>query len=286
MKNNLLFILVAWFFIASAQAQNPVPNPSFENWTDGNPDLWYVINIPSLAIPITEVSPGHTGNKALKSEVIDFLGNPLFSPVQSHVDEHLNGFPVSQNYSNLRLFYKFHPVGGDDLKIAVFMLDENGISIGFQEHIISEPAENFTEINIPIPYEFSGEVERCLISMVIEDLGLEGEDIGSYFIVDDVELNNGATPTQEELPNFEVSHVFPNPCSSSLNINIFMTETDHVTVGIYDMNGNKLMELMNGEMHDGNYTLQADMSGFPAGTYLCRLATSKGAKAIPFRVVR
>lgn len=268
------FTLVLLVLANISTAQNPVPNPSFENWTDGNPDQWFVINLPGIGVPVTEVSPGRSGGKALKSEVVEAFGNPLLTPVQSHADENLNGFPVEQNFTNLRLHYKFSPVGGDDLKVAVFMLDENGVYISGDEVIISEAAANFTELNIPIVYDFPGAAKRCVVSMVIEDIGLEGEDVGSYFIVDDVELNNGEeTPTWEESPQIAEVRIFPNPCAATLNITLSAEVGGHYSVGIFDLQGREVQRVLDGEMHNGVYDLQADLSNLPSGTYVCKVSS-------------
>jgi hypothetical protein len=38
---KIIHVLVILFFCAGIlQAQNPVPNPGFENWTAGDPDGW------------------------------------------------------------------------------------------------------------------------------------------------------------------------------------------------------------------------------------------------------
>jgi hypothetical protein len=277
MKINLFTLVFFLFANILATAQNPVPNPGFENWTDGNPDHWFVINLPGIGVPVTEVTPGRTGGKALKSEVVEVFGNPLLSPLQSHTDENLNGFPVEQNYTNLRLYYQFSPMGSDDLKVAILMFDENAFPLSGDEVVISEAASNFTELNIPIVYDFSGEAARCIISMVIEDVSLEGEDIGSYFIVDDVELNNGgATPSREEVPNLADVRVFPNPCTATANITLTVEDGGHYLVGIFDLQGREVVRVLDEDMHNGIYELKADFHHLQAGNYVCKVASPTG----------
>jgi Secretion system C-terminal sorting domain len=275
---TILFTL-AFFLFANllATAQNPVPNPGFENWTGGNPNHWFIINLPGIGVPVTEVTPGRTGGKALKSEVVEVFGNPLLSPLQSHADENLNGFPVEQNYTNLRLYYQFNPMGGDDLKVAILVFDENGFPLSGDEVVISEAAANFTELNIPIVYDFPGEAARCLVSMVIEDVSLEGEDIGSYFIVDDVELNNGgATPTSEESPYLPNVRVYPNPCTATANITLTVEDGGHYSVGIFDLQGREVVRVLDEDMHGGIYELKADLHHLQGGTYIFKVASPAG----------
>lgn len=278
MKTHL-FTLVLLVLANISTAQNPVPNSSFENWTDGNPNQWFTINIPGLFEMTTPESPGHAGSKAAKCEVLSVATGVVVPVLQSHADENMDGFPVDQAYTNLRLHYKFHPEGGDLFKLAVFMFSENGTTVGFKEVAIAEAAENFTELNLSIDYNgLPGDPVRCLVSMVVAPGEFpDVETPGSYFIVDDVELNNGEeTPTWEESPQFAEVRIFPNPCAATLNITLSAEVGGHYSVGIFDQQGREVQRVLDEELYNGVYDLQADLSYLPSGTYVCKVSSQAG----------
>jgi hypothetical protein len=282
MKNNLHFLFISLIISVFAQAQNPMPNPGFENWTDGNPDQWFTINIPGLFLTTTPASPGHSGSKAAKCEVLSMATGVVVPILQSHVDENMNGFPIDRAYSNLQLHYKFHPEGEDVFKVAVFMLSENGTAVGFKEVAIATAAENFTELNLPIEYNgMPGDPVRCLVSMVIAPGEFpDMETPGSYFIVDDVELNDGgSTPVEEEKPQLTDVRIFPNPCAATVNITLSVETGGHYSLGIFDLQGREVLLVLDEEMHGGVYDLQADLSNLPSGTYVCKVASSAASNS-------
>src|SRR5262245_1477629 len=98
MKKNLLILAIcSWTML---QAQNPVPNPGFENWTSGNPDNWTANNFGPGASPVMQTTPSYNGLLALKGEVI-LVGPVSFFPILSSTDASAVGFPVSQAYAQL-----------------------------------------------------------------------------------------------------------------------------------------------------------------------------------------
>ncbi|MFM6913878.1 MAG: DUF1501 domain-containing protein, partial [Aquirufa sp.] len=70
----------------------------------------------------------------------------------------------------------------------------------------------------------------------------------------------------------------PNPASGSVRIQFAAFEAMHVELALFDMQGQKLGFIFAGDVLSGTYTYPADISAFPAGTYLVSLATSTGAR--------
>ena len=117
MKTNLIF-LVAFIcgFALTAHAQ--IPNPGFENWTSGNPDGWGTSNaFPAGMINVTQTTDCHSGSYAVRGDVINFFGTPMGPAIQSGPGG--KGFPVSEQYHSLELYYKFTPIGGDKFSVNV-----------------------------------------------------------------------------------------------------------------------------------------------------------------------
>jgi hypothetical protein len=65
--------------------------------------------------------------------------------------------------------------------------------------------------------------------------------------------------------------VYPNPVSGTANINCNITRNSNVSVALYNLLGEKVMDIYNGNMEIGTRSLSFTTNGLPAGFYLCRL---------------
>src|SRR2546430_16754306 len=118
--------------VSFSYAQNPVPNPSFELWTSGEPDSWLTNNVASPPTPVifvTQVSPGNTGPSAARGDVMS-LGGFIIPPTLASTDNTANGFPVNKVYGTMSCYYKFNSQGGDILQITVAMENAAGNGVG------------------------------------------------------------------------------------------------------------------------------------------------------------
>jgi hypothetical protein len=66
---------------------------------------------------------------------------------------------------------------------------------------------------------------------------------------------------------FAVKPVSPNPVSGSAVINYSIGIDGHTSIILYNMNGQRIMDLVSEEQGDGVYELTVDLSGLPAGNY-------------------
>jgi endoglucanase len=72
----------------------------------------------------------------------------------------------------------------------------------------------------------------------------------------------------------------PNPMRSSTTISYYLSESGSVKISIYNMNGQRIKDLVQKSLTEGTYSLQwlgDDNNGnmLPEGIYICRLATDK-----------
>jgi len=70
----------------------------------------------------------------------------------------------------------------------------------------------------------------------------------------------------------------PNPASGHVRLQFAAFEATRVELALFDMQGQKLGTIFAGDVLSGTYSYSADISAFPAGTYLISLATSTGAR--------
>ena len=96
MKNYFFCLQLLYFLLLVPLTFSQIPNHSFENWTNGNPDNWMTNNITGYVEPVTQSNDAHSGNYSVKMEMMIAMSS-LLQPVIT-VGEYGLGFPVSQRY--------------------------------------------------------------------------------------------------------------------------------------------------------------------------------------------
>ncbi len=71
------------------------------------------------------------------------------------------------------------------------------------------------------------------------------------------------------------SNGYPNPFADQLNIDFKLTETDQVTICVYNTTGMLVAELQNSVLAAGNHQVKWDASNMPTGQYFYSIQTSK-----------
>ena len=274
MKKNLLIVYFFSCIVSVVNAQNPVPNPGFEAWTAGDPDLWLTNNIPTLATFITQVSPGYSSAYAAQGEVMNIAATNL-PPSLTSSDNMGNGFPVSQAYGTLSFYYKLNSVGGDALFATVIVSDATGAGIGTGIAVVSNPTNTFTLLNVPIAYSATN-AATCIIQFQVADTASAGANLNSYFIVDDVILS-GSVGIAEINKTPELSMTLqPNPAYSEVSLYYSVAVTGDAELSVVDIAGKEVMNKKLNEVTLGMHTIVLDISSLKEGFYLCQLHTAQG----------
>jgi hypothetical protein len=177
-----LAILVMMASTPVALAQNPIPNPGFEDWTSGEPDHWLTTNI-AVAGTITQSSDARSGISAIQGNVIEVFPGVTFPP--SFQSENGRGFLVSQRYASLRAYLKFNPVDSEVVFITVLMM-KDGVSIGGGVALDSTGQSVYEEMVVPINYGTSETPDTAVIICGMSSTA-EGApfNLGAWFRVDD-----------------------------------------------------------------------------------------------------
>jgi hypothetical protein len=83
------------------------------------------------------------------------------------------------------------------------------------------------------------------------------------------------TPVSGEIPkSYSLMQNYPNPFNPETNINFNMPKDDYVTLKVYDMVGNEVKTLVEGNHKAGQYNMIFDGSGLASGIYFYVLKTS------------
>jgi Secretion system C-terminal sorting domain len=280
---SILFILS---FTAVLFSQ--IPNPGFEQWTVGNPDEWFTTNIIGFGTPVTQTSPGHSGSRALKGEVITIISGDTLVPfiVSGTLGQ---GFPVLERYGAVTGYHKFSPVGGDEFAIIVLMYN-NDNAIGSGALFIPTATSNFTQFSVPIEY-FSGDIpDKCIIEIVIENTQGNFPHPGSYYIIDDLAFS-AATGIDRELVSgipsaFELQQNFPNPFNPVTHIRYALPQANQVKLEVYNSLGQKVTELVNEYQRAGNHVVEFQAGSLPSGIYFYRITAGSYQKMMKMMLMK
>lgn len=96
-----------------------------------------------------------------------------------------------------------------------------------------------------------------------------------------VSLNAMALPLE-----FQLVSAYPNPFNSTTKINVAVDETQDVSLKIFNLNGQLLTTLHQGEMTMGNHSIVWNAEQMPAGTYLCRLTGNNNKRSMKITLVK
>lgn len=126
---------------------------------------------------------------------------------------------------------------------------------------------------------------RLVFSTILQDwLGVPSSRIPSIFpslIADGFQANdklpligNVVTSLDEFLRlRYRLEECYPNPTTGQIRFTFYLNTPQHTNLSIYNLRGERLLTLLNQHTTAGRHSLQIDIGGWRAGTYLCTLQT-------------
>lgn len=92
------------------------------------------------------------------------------------------------------------------------------------------------------------------------------------YLIKLVENPLGLDPNNTSVPvNYSLEQNFPNPFNPSTIIKYSLPKASYVTLKVYDMLGNEVMKVVDGQKSAGNYVEQIDASSLASGIYFYTL---------------
>ncbi len=247
------YLLILFFFSIPVDAQ--ILNGGFENWSNNfNPDNW-ITNNSFVYTSISKSTDKHSGQYALKGEVVNFDSSSIPPILFGGADG--QGFMVTKRYASLDGYYKFKPVAGDVLNIVIKMYKDN-FPLAVLDTTL-QSSSTYIEFSLPIKYSNSDIPDRIFLETIISDTtGSVPAHVGSNFFLDDIELTGesvaGVTNAVVQVPaKFKVYQNYPNPFNPSTTIRYSIPETGNVSINIYDIEGNLISTLLNNKQSPGTY---------------------------------
>lgn len=284
MKKNLLFVLIAFCSITAANAQNPVPNASFENWTAGNPNQWFTNNLGLGGNPITQTTPPYSGTLAVKGEAIAF-GTFGFGPLLMSTDTNGVGFPVTQPYSTFSFYYKLNVTGNSAFTAVLGMTDALGGTTAAAGQNYTANVSSYTLASLPI-FNVALNPTSCIITFLINDSTGIPPAVGNYFVVDDV-LLSGSVGIDEPLQPlvFSIEKIQPNPANASSQVYYSMPEGGDVNFKLIDISGRMVKEILMTDETAGRHKMDFDVLEIPAGFYMLQMVSASKVHTKTLQVV-
>ena len=92
-----------------------------------------------------------------------------------------------------------------------------------------------------------------------------------------IELNSGLTSVNtinSIAGQFYLSQNYPNPFNPSTTISFQLPEAGNVSIKIFNIIGEQILELINQNMEAGKHSVNWNAEGLPSGTYLYRLESN------------
>lgn len=71
--------------------------------------------------------------------------------------------------------------------------------------------------------------------------------------------------------NYKMGRVYPNPFNPSTILPLTIYSAQNVKITLHDLQGKKLMSILNEEMNPGSYNIRVDMNEFSSAVYLLRV---------------
>lgn len=255
---KLCVLLSVLFFSTILFAQNPVPNSSFENWSfSGTPIDW------ENSIGYFKTDTSHSGYYAMKGEIIP-----------QYLDCQINSikFPVNGLYPALRFYYKFVPASGaDEFQVSVAIADSANQVVAIGEHTISYVTDSFVEEILGItPTIAGGTPTQAAINFSIKSMSVNGPTVGTYLVIDDVEMYDPNLVTGAGSVN-ETNRltVYPSPASNYAQVILPTGNNLASIIKLFDIYGN----LVSSSAANAGI-VKLDVENMPSGTYLLVLSNA------------
>ncbi len=107
---------------------------------------------------------------------------------------------------------------------------------------------------------------------------LEEHGANCEFAIDDIYWDGGVTGVDEENNDetlapeiFSLEQNYPNPFNPATTISYSVAEASYVILQVFNVNGEEVATLVNGNKAPGNYTLNWDAKNYSSGIYFYRL---------------
>jgi hypothetical protein len=146
------------------------------------------------------------------------------------------------------------------------MIAHSGQPERFADSTIATAFEQAKELNVRYIELWYEEYNTHSIDHLLRDFNLWAD---SVFVLTEV------YETQNNIPlGFALYQNYPNPFNPSTTIRFSLPKTEYITLKVFDVLGNEITTLVNGEMTAGEHSVVFDAKDLSTGIYLYKLEAS------------
>ena len=169
----------------------------------------------------------------------------------------------------LNLLITINNVGNDDLTVSDISTEVDYFSVGFDGEFTLEP-DSSREVVVTFAPEEVGEFEGML---TISSDDPDNPEVTVRLI--GVGLDLAITGSVNPIPDrFYLSEAYPNPFNAVTKISYGLPVSSHVLLQVFDVKGQLVNTLIDGERHAGSYIICWNGRSNPTGLYYFRMESS------------
>ncbi len=283
MKKQLLFLFASALCTGNyAQAQQTIPNASFENWTNfgtySDPVSWLSLNSQFVGmglIPNCEKgTPGASGTSYLKLTIKSDAAPSVIKSTTKSLSKTPPGFAYNLRPTAFKGKWQYLTSVNDSSFAVVTFSKWNSASLksdiigGGSVLITAGSVSTWTDFNIQITFQTTDYPDSATITFAV---GIGNTPVVNDFLyIDDLSFS-GTTGINEvqEKSTFSVS---PNPSNGIFSIQNLGEGISNIAV--FNLLGERVYQFSNNSIANGAQT-EIDLSTKPKGIYFIQVTSGK-----------
>ncbi|MCB0733529.1 MAG: DUF5011 domain-containing protein [Flavobacteriales bacterium] len=160
---------------------------------------------------------------------------------------------------------KFGPIARLGLFSSVALTDYLKMSDNYDG-----PTDLFS--NVKVVYNDVNFYEEGIYAAVFETSDKSGNVSAPFTLIVEVSRAYITQSSVEEINSENLMTVYPNPSNGVFNIKVDLPSNEMVNLGVYDMLGNKVTDVVNDHLQKGTYTI--DLHDAASGVYFVRMVVN------------
>ena len=126
--------------------------------------------------------------------------------------------------------------------------------------------------NLEVLFNDVNVYEEGVYAAVFSTMDNSGNVSDEYTLIVEVSRNYERISGIETVAGKDLLKVYPNPSKGLFNVSFDLASNENVSVAVYDMMGNQVAEVAEGQLQKGSYLV--DMTGKAAGMYFVRMSVN------------
>ncbi len=282
--NNGNPVVGSWFqldnirFVDGNTTSSPIPNPSFENWSDittENCNEWFTMNTMFAAITntatVTKSTDAQEGTYAmqLRPDSVDMGGSMNFlqaMAIYGTMDMTGGGTPKGKPFlaspTSVSGYYKWAPQNGATGSFSV-TLQAAGVPVATGNFSFSAAQSSYAQFTVPLTVSAAPDTVIIMID--------GGSQAGSVLLVDNIRFAGGNVGVKTiSLMDATVS-VFPNPTNGDATLKVALPKPASVSYTVMNALGQVVESENLGSMKDGIHGVKLGTANYSTGVYFVKV---------------